>query len=342
MNLLSVSDLHVNYALPGGTLQAVRGVSLDIAYGETVGVVGESGCGKSTLGKAILRLAPVSSGSIVIDGHDITTLSPRRLRPLRQLMQMVFQDPNSSLNPRHRIGRIIAQPLMVAGQKQPQIQARVQTLLGQVGLPPSAASRFAHEFSGGQRQRVGIARALALQPKLLICDEPVSALDVSVRAQVINLLLDLQSDLGISYLFISHDLSLVRHVCNRLIVMYLGRVVESGDTESIWQHPAHPYTKLLLASAPIAHPKARKPRPEALLDGELPNPMAPPSGCAFHARCPQASLRCQTDSPVLRTLPNGRELACHLEPFMATTEPHRNNTSHLKGIPVHVTANKPG
>ena len=342
MSLLSVRDLHVNYALPSGTLQAVRGVSLDIAHGETVGVVGESGCGKSTLGKAILRLAPVSSGRIVVDGHDITTLSPRRLRPLRQLMQMVFQDPNSSLNPRHSAGRIIAQPLTVAGLPKRQIDARVQALLGQVGLPASAAERFPHEFSGGQRQRVGIARALALQPKLLICDEPVSALDVSVRAQVINLLLDLQADLGISYLFISHDLSLVRHVCNRLIVMYLGRVVESGDTESIWQQPAHPYTRLLLASAPIAHPSARKQRPDFALDGELPNPMAPPAGCAFHARCPQALPRCQSESPALRTLANGRELACHVDPLSTCAASQRSHSPTFQGVPIHVTSKQPG
>ena len=313
MSLLSVRELRVSYPTPGGVVQAVRGVSLEIAAGETVGLVGESGCGKSTLGKAIMRLTPAASGQVVIDGHDVTRLSPRRMRPMRSLMQMVFQDPHGSLNPRHRVGKIIGQPMSLAGRPRREIEARVQELLAQVGLPPSAATRFPHEFSGGQRQRIGIARALALQPRLVICDEPVSALDVSVRAQIINLLQDLQGELGVSYLFISHDLSVVRHVCNRLLVMYLGQVVESGPTEAIWARPSHPYTRLLLAAAPVADPRLRQARPEALLRGELPNPLSPPSGCAFRTRCPHAAPRCASEAPGLRVLPDGRALACHFD-----------------------------
>jgi len=321
----------------------VRGVSLDIAAGETVGLVGESGCGKSTLGKAIMRLTPASSGQVMVDGHDVTQLSPRRLRPLRSLMQMVFQDPHGSLNPRHRVGKIVGQPMSVAGRPRREIDARVQELLAKVGLPPSAAARFPHEFSGGQRQRIGIARALALQPRLLICDEPVSALDVSVRAQIINLLQDLQAELGVSYLFISHDLAVVRHVCDRLLVMYLGQVVESGPTEAIWARPTHPYTRLLLAASPVADPRLRQSRPEALLRGELPNPLSPPSGCAFRTRCPHAAPRCAAEAPVLRTLADGRQLACHFDlPPVAAAPVPINVLPFQKTISPHATAYKFG
>jgi oligopeptide/dipeptide ABC transporter ATP-binding protein len=345
MSLLSVRELRVSYPTPGGVVQAVRGVSLDISAGETVGLVGESGCGKSTLGKAIMRLIPAASGSVVVDGHDLTRLSPRRLRPFRALMQMVFQDPHGSLNPRHRVGKIIGQPMSVAGRPRREIEARVQELLAKVGLPPVAATRFAHEFSGGQRQRIGIARALALQPRLLICDEPVSALDVSVRAQIINLLQDLQAELGVSYLFISHDLAMVRHVCDRLLVMYLGQVVESGPTEAIWAQPAHPYTRLLLAASPVADPRLRRSRAEALSTGELPNPLSPPSGCAFRTRCPHAAPRCATEAPTLRSLPDGRALACHfdLPPAAAAPAPATVNVLPLQQTPSsHATAYKFG
>ena len=343
MSLLSVRELRVSYPTPGGVVQAVRGVSLDIEAGETVGLVGESGCGKSTLGKAIMRLTPASAGQVVIDGHDVTHLSTRRLRPLRSLMQMVFQDPHGSLNPRHRVGKIVGQPMSVAGRPQREIDARVQELLAKVGLPPSAAARFPHEFSGGQRQRIGIARALALQPRLLICDEPVSALDVSVRAQIINLLQDLQGEMGVSYLFISHDLSVVRHVCNRLLVMYLGQVVESGPTEVIWARPSHPYTRLLLAASPVADPRLRQPRPEALLRGELPNPLSPPSGCAFRTRCPHAAPRCAAETPALRALADGREVACHFELPLVAAAPVPANLIPFQSTPsAHATAYEPG
>lgn len=343
MSLLSVRELRVSYPTPGGVVQAVRGVSLDIAAGETVGLVGESGCGKSTLGKAIMRLTPASSGTVVVDGHDVTRLSPRRLRPLRPLMQMVFQDPHGSLNPRHRVGQLIGQPMSVAGRPRREIEVRVQELLAKVGLPPIAATRFAHEFSGGQRQRIGIARALALQPKLLICDEPVSALDVSVRAQIINLLQDLQTELGVSYLFISHDLAVVRHVCDRLLVMYLGQVVESGPTEALWAQPKHPYTRLLLAASPVADPRLRRSRADALSAGELPNPLAPLSGCAFRTRCPHAAPRCATEAPTLRSLPDGRALACHFDLPPVAAAPVTVNVLPFQQTPLsHATAYKFG
>ncbi|MDM0021450.1 ABC transporter ATP-binding protein [Variovorax saccharolyticus] len=343
MSLLSVRELRVSYPTPGGVVQAVRGVSLDIAAGETVGLVGESGCGKSTLGKAIMRLTPTASGQVWLDGHDVTRLPTRRMRPLRSLMQMVFQDPHGSLNPRHRVGKIIGQPMSVAGRPRREIDARVQQLLAKVGLPPGAAARFPHEFSGGQRQRIGIARALALQPKLLICDEPVSALDVSVRAQIINLLQDLQGELGVSYLFISHDLAVVRHVCDRLLVMYLGQVVESGPTEAIWERPSHPYTRLLLAASPVADPRLRQARPEALLRGELPNPLAPPSGCAFRTRCAHATARCASETPGLRELSDGRHLACHFDLPPLAAPPVPANVIPFQPTPsVHATAYKFG
>jgi oligopeptide/dipeptide ABC transporter ATP-binding protein len=313
MSLLTVRNLSVSYDTPAGTVRAVRNVNFDIAPGETVGLVGESGCGKSTLAKAIMRLTPVANGSIMVQGRDITRLSARELRPLRREVQMIFQDPYGALNPRHSVGQIIGQPLSLAGYSKAEVRERVAALLAQVGLPGNAAQRFPHEFSGGQRQRIGIARALALEPKLLICDEPVSALDVSVRAQIINLLMDLQDKLGISYLFVSHDLSVVQHICDRVLVMYLGRVVESGGIDAVWQHPAHPYSSALLDAAPVADPRARQLRSHALLQGELPNPLNPPAGCAFSSRCPHAHERCTREDPPLRSLPFGRQVACHLD-----------------------------
>jgi peptide/nickel transport system ATP-binding protein len=311
MSLLSVRDLKVSFPTGAGVVQAVRDVSFEIAPGETVGLVGESGCGKSTLGRAIMRLVPSAGGQIVLQGHDLTLMSQPALKPLRPLMQMIFQDPYGSINPRHAVGRIIGQPLSLAGWSSDRIRARVTDLLNQVGMPASAAERFPHEFSGGQRQRIGIARALALHPKLLICDEPVSALDVSVRAQIINLLKDLQRDLGVSYLFISHDLSVVKHVADRVLVMYLGRLVETGDTDTLWRASAHPYTRALLASAPVADPRMRSAR--TVLQGELPSPLSPPVGCAFSSRCPHARPRCSEDQPALRTLSGGHLVACHFD-----------------------------
>ncbi|MFL7905510.1 ABC transporter ATP-binding protein [Azospirillum argentinense] len=312
MPLLSVRDLRVEYPTTRGLVRAVNGVSFDIAPGETVGLVGESGCGKSTLGRAILRLAPITGGSVAVEGRDITHLTRRELEPVRPVVQMIFQDPQGSLNPRSTVGRSIGQPLAVAGWDRDAIEARVAELLRLVGLPPEAAHRFPHEFSGGQRQRIGIARALALKPKLIVCDEPVSALDVSVRAQVINLLKDLQAELKVSYLFIGHDLSVIEHISDRVLVMYLGRIVEAGGRERIWRRPLHPYTRALLAAAPAGHPRLARLRPRAVLEGELPSPLNPPAGCAFHARCPLAEARCREATPTLRPFGPDAAAACHV------------------------------
>jgi peptide/nickel transport system ATP-binding protein len=313
MALLSVLSLCVEYQTAQGTVRAVDDVSLELEAGETVGLVGESGCGKSTLGKAIMRLVPSSQGLVVLDGQDVTRLRGAELRLARRKMQMVFQDPYGSLNPRHDIGTSIGQPLSVAGWSRRDIRGRVVELIAQVGLPADAARRYPHEFSGGQRQRVGIARALALDPKVVICDEPVSALDVSVRAQIINLLADLQQKTGVSYLFISHDLSVVEHVSDWLIVMYLGRIVESGRSDEVWQQPAHPYTRALLAAAPVADPKIARGRTKAVLEGALPSPLDPPQGCSFHTRCPIAHERCRLERPILRNVAGGRMVACHYD-----------------------------
>ena len=310
--LLSLRDVHVRFNTAAGTVRAVNGVSLDLAVGETLGLVGESGCGKSTLGKAIMRLVPVASGEVRIDGVDIAHLDQRALNEVRRKVQMIFQDPYGSLNPRSSVGRSVAQPLVIAGWDDDRIRERVDTLLRWVGLPLDAKQRFPHEFSGGQRQRIGIARALALSPKLIICDEPVSALDVSVPAQVINLLEDLKSQFGVSYLFISHDLSVVEHIADRVAVMYLGTIVEAGRRDQIWRQPQHPYTKALLEAAPVANPKAARARKRTVLQGELPSALAPPAGCPFHSRCPIAVERCKIDKPELRVVANGALTACHL------------------------------
>jgi oligopeptide/dipeptide ABC transporter ATP-binding protein len=311
MSLLALHDVHVRFNTAGGVVRAVNGVSLELAVGETLGLVGESGCGKSTLGKAIMKLVPIAGGEIVVDGVDIAPLGREQLAEMRRKVQMIFQDPYGSLNPRSTVGRSVAQPLVIAGWKPDATSQRVETLLGWVGLPSDAKQRYPHEFSGGQRQRIGIARALALNPKLIICDEPVSALDVSVRAQVINLLEDLKSEFGVSYLFISHDLSVVEHIADRVAVMYLGTLVEVGARDQIWRNPQHPYTKALLAAAPIADPKAARARQRTVLQGELPSPIDPPAGCPFHSRCPIAQDRCKLDRPVLRPVGGGARAACH-------------------------------
>jgi oligopeptide/dipeptide ABC transporter ATP-binding protein len=311
MALLALHDVHVRFNTAGGVVRAVNGVSLELAVGETLGLVGESGCGKSTLGKAIMKLVPIAGGEIVVDGVDIAPLGRAELAEMRRKVQMIFQDPYGSLNPRSTVGRSVAQPLVIAGWKPDATAQRVETLLGWVGLPSDAKQRYPHEFSGGQRQRIGIARALALNPKLIICDEPVSALDVSVRAQVINLLEDLKSQFGVSYLFISHDLSVVEHIADRVAVMYLGTLVEVGARDQIWRNPQHPYTKALLAAAPIADPKAARARQRTVLQGELPSPIDPPAGCPFHSRCPIAQDRCKLDRPVLRPVGGGAQAACH-------------------------------
>jgi len=309
--LLSLSDVHVRFNTAAGVVRAVNGVSLDLAVGETLGLVGESGCGKSTLGKAILRLVPIAAGEIRVEGTDIAPLDRAQLNALRRKVQMIFQDPYGSLNPRSTVGRSVAQPMAIAGWTAEATAQRVDTLLGWVGLSADAKQRYPHEFSGGQRQRIGIARALALSPRLIICDEPVSALDVSVRAQVINLLEDLKQQFGVSYLFISHDLSVVEHIADRVAVMYLGTIVEAGARDQIWRNPQHPYTKALLAAAPIANPRLARARQRSVLQGELPSPIDPPAGCPFHSRCPMAQERCKTDRPELRTVGSGALAACH-------------------------------
>ena len=310
-SLLEFSELRVHYPVRGAVVRAVDGVSLHVAPGETVGLVGESGCGKSTLGRSAMGLVPVTSGSIRLDGQEIAGRSRAALRPLRPTMQMIFQDPYASLNPRMSVGRILEEPLIVHSRGDAaQRRERVRWLMDRVGLRPEAASRHPHEFSGGQRQRIGIARALALAPRLVICDEPVSALDVSVRAQVINLLMDLKSERGLAYLFISHDLSVVEHVSDRIAVMYLGRIVELADRRSLWTRPLHPYTRALISAVPAASPEI--PATERIrLVGDLPSPIDPPSGCTFRTRCPLAVADCAARVPELRALGPGHHVACH-------------------------------
>ena len=315
--LLEVDDLAVTYETTRGPLYALGGVSLSLAPGETLGVVGESGCGKSTLGRALMGLAPISGGQVRFAGTFVEPAGGAGLRALRLGAAMVFQDPAGSLNPRRTVGSSIAQPLRLLGIDRREAARRVLTLLDDVGLPSSAAQRYPHEFSGGQRQRIGIARALARSPKLLICDEAVSALDVSVRAQVVNLLQQLQRERGIALLFISHDLGIVEHIAQRMMVMYLGRAMETGPTAEMIAAPAHPYTRLLLDSVPVADPRVarqlRDMRP--VLDADLPSPLAPPSGCPFRTRCPRVEDRCAVERPLLRTFGQGRMAACH-NPFV--------------------------
>lgn len=296
-----------------GEIRAVDDVSFDVMSGETLGLVGESGCGKSTTGRAILRLYEPTGGVVELEGRDIAHLEGDALRTLRPKMQMIFQDPQASLNPRMTVGSIIAEPLDEHTRLgRAERRARVLELMDAVGLNRSFANRYPHEFSGGQRQRIGIARALALNPKFIVCDEPIAALDVSIQAQVVNLLEDLQEKLGLTYLFISHDLSMVRHLATRVAVMYLGKVVELSPREALYDDPQHPYTQALISAVPSPHPEIEARRRRIILKGDVPSPANPPSGCAFSTRCPKVFDRCRVEAPPLHDLGQGRLAACHL------------------------------
>ena len=320
--LLRVDSLKVHFPVMRGvlwqkqvgTVHAVDGVSFTLAHGETLGLVGESGCGKSTTGLAVLRMQDSTAGRIEFEGQDITHHDKAQMRPLRQRLQMVYQDPYGSLNPRMKVNGIIGEPLVVHGTAPDKAtyDARITELMRTVGLLPDMADRYPHEFSGGQRQRIGIARALALEPSLIICDEPVSALDVSIQAQVVNVLQELQERLGLAYLFIAHDLSVVRHLCHRVAVMYLGRIVEIADRNALYQEPLHPYTQALMSAVPVADPLVERARKRIMVQGEVPSALNPPSGCRFHTRCPMAMDRCKTADPPLTDLGQGRSVACHL------------------------------
>jgi peptide/nickel transport system ATP-binding protein len=330
--LVKVRGLKVHFPILGGVVlnkvvgvvKAVDGVDLDIAEGQTLGLVGESGCGKSTLGRAMLRLSPVTEGSVDFDGVDVASLKGEKLRRVRQDMQMVFQDPLASLNPRQSVETILTEPLRAHGIEYDR-KTRVRDLLDQVGLPSSAAQKYPHEFSGGQRQRIGIARAIALEPRFVIADEPVSALDVSIQAQVLNLLEEIQDKLGLTYLVIAHDLAVVRHVSDEVAVMYLGGVVEQAASDDLYANPLHPYTRALMSAVPVPDPTIEANRERILLQGDLPSPADPPSGCRFHTRCPfRQETRCHTERPELRVLEPGHRVACHWAEEIASgqIQPH--------------------
>ena len=317
--ILQLKDLKVYFQVGGGFLRkkdvvkAVDGLSLDIYPGETFGLVGESGCGKSTTGRAIVKINTPTDGEILFDGKDVTKLKGAELKQFKQNVQMIFQDPYASLNPRMTVGEIIKEPMDIHKiyDTEEEKEARVRELLELVGLKPDHIRRYPHEFSGGQRQRIGIARTLALNPKFIVCDEPISALDVSIQAQVINLLEEIQKEMGISYLFIAHDLSMVKHISDRIGVMYLGNLVEIGDGDELYNNPLHPYTKALLSSVPIPDPKVAKSKKRIVLEGELPSPINPPSGCVFRTRCPNATEKCAEVKPELKKVGN-RMVACLL------------------------------
>ena len=319
--ILSVRDLQVTFDIrrqgawpwtPPMKLHAVGGISFDLPAGECVGIVGESGSGKSTLARAIVGTVPMSGGAAVFEGQDLATMSPEARRRHRRNVQMIFQDPLAALNPRMTVGEIIAEPLITHEPKTPrkEVKRRVAELMERVGLLPNLINRYPHEFSGGQCQRIGIARALILKPKLLICDEPVSALDVSVQAQVVNLLMELQRDMGLSMIFIAHDLSVVKHISDQIVVMYLGRVMEQADARTLTTRPQHPYTQALISSVPVPDPVLEKARPRMVIEGELPSPLNPPSGCVFRTRCPKAQASCAAARPAMLDLGNAHTVAC--------------------------------
>jgi len=318
--LVQVRDLKMYFPIYSGLLRrhtgnvkAVDGISFEIPAGETLGLVGESGCGKTTAGRALLRLYEPTSGKVIINGHDVIALEPEALRRIRPTMQMVFQDPQASLNPRMTVAAIIGEPLLEHTKMNPAgRRERIYELLDQVGLNRNFANRYPHEFSGGQRQRIGIARALALNPKFIVCDEPIAALDVSIQAQVVNLLEMLQQRLGLTYLFISHDLSMVRHIANRVAVMYLGRIVELADRESLYADPKHPYSQALLSAVPEPDPRTESRRQRIVLTGDVPSPANPPKGCAFSTRCAHVMAHCRVAAPALTEIAPGRQVACHL------------------------------
>ena len=317
MDLLEISNLVMHFPIKKGLfyktrsfVKAVDGVSFNLKKGETLGLVGESGCGKSTVAHSLLRLIEPTSGSVNFEGVDVLKLPKKELRRIRAHIQVIFQDPYASLNPRLSVGQIIAEPLKNYGhQNNSRLKERVAYLMEKVGLMPEHSNRYPHQFSGGQRQRIGIARALALHPKIIVCDEPVSALDVSIQAQVINLLMALQGELGLAYMFIAHDLSVVEHISDRVAVMYLGKIVEIATDYDMYHNPRHPYTQALLSAVPVPDPGARKKR--ILLKGDVPSPLDPPSGCAFHTRCPKKKDVCTQEQPVFEELSNGHRVACH-------------------------------
>ena len=320
--ILRVENLQVHFPITKGivfqkqvaSVKAVDGVSFTLKRGETLGLVGESGCGKSTTGLAVIRMLAATSGRILFEGEDITTFGKSQVKEFRRRVQMVYQDPYGSLNPRMKVSDIIGEPLEVHGRAKDRVayRARIEELLDMVGLAPYMADRYPHEFSGGQRQRIGIARALALEPSLIVCDEPVSALDVSIQAQVINVFMGLQRRLGLTFIFIAHDLAIVRHISDRIAVMYLGRIVEIATREELYKNPLHPYTIALLSAVPVADVEAESKRARMIVKGEVPSALNPPSGCRFHPRCPLAMEMCSTDVPALSDQGSGRVVACHL------------------------------
>ena len=343
--VLRVEDLKVYFPVKSrgvfprtvGQIKAVDGVNLSLDRGETLGLVGESGCGKSTTGRAILRLIDPTAGHVVINGTEVAGMSRRQLRPVRKQAQMIFQDPYNALNPRHTVGAIIGAPFKIQKIDPPGgIRHAVQEIMERVGLNPEHVNRYPNEFSGGQRQRIGIARAIALRPKLIICDEPVSALDVSIQAQILNLLQDLQQDFNVSYLFIAHDLAVVRQIAHRVAVMYLGHIVETAPRSILYSEPMHPYTNALLSAVPIPDPRKQSERERILLGGDLPSPLNPPSGCVFHTRCFIAQDRCRTEVPQMRTMGPDHEVACHFP----ITEPLKGGVIH--GPDPGLTAPLPG
>ncbi|MER5640498.1 ABC transporter ATP-binding protein [Kitasatospora sp. NPDC002227] len=317
--LLSVTDLGMTFPGPRGTLRrhpgikAVDGVSFEVAPGETLGLVGESGCGKSTTGRMLVRLLDPTAGQVSFQGQDITRTGQRELRPLRSRLQMIFQDPFASLNPRQTVQQIVSAPLRAQGMAADAIRKEVRELAGLVGLSPEHLDRYPHQFSGGQAQRIGIARALATRPELVVADEPVSALDVSIQAQIVGLMERLQRELGVAYVFIAHDLAVVKHISHRVAVMYLGRIVEIGDKQEVYGNPAHPYTKALLSAVPLPDPAAERARERIVLLGDPPSPANPPGGCTFHPRCPKAQDICRIEAPLLQITAPGtsRQAACH-------------------------------